>query len=133
MEASSFTSLTRILSLTGAQLMDMPHQVVYVLLAAIALLIYRHAMKRKALPFPPGPKGKLVSGNVHQLPRTEPYKAYKEWSARFGQSLPLISACAFAKVSLVTVMYLQARLSFTTASIPSTRSSSTLTKLPTIS
>lgn len=121
------------LSLTGTQLMDMPHQVVCVLLATIALIIYRHTIRRKTLPLPPGPKERLVSGHVHQLPRTEPYKAYKEWSTQFSPSLPFISELVFTKVSSATVMYLQARLSSPTVSMPSAHSSLTHTKPPMIS
>ncbi|THU75795.1 cytochrome P450, partial [Dendrothele bispora CBS 962.96] len=41
------------------------------------------------LPLPPGPPSKLFSGNVHQIPRNEPWKTYAQWSKIFGPVLHL--------------------------------------------
>lgn len=34
-------------------------------------------------PLPPGPKGKVFSGNIHQLPRIDPWKTFAGWSQQF--------------------------------------------------
>ncbi len=38
----------------------------------------------------PGPRGYLISGNTHQVPRTEPWRPYTTWSQEFGH-------CVFAR------------------------------------
>ncbi|TBU25958.1 cytochrome P450 [Dichomitus squalens] len=36
-------------------------------------------------PLPPGPRPKLLAGNVHQVPRVEPWKTYADWAKKYGQ------------------------------------------------
>lgn len=46
------------------------------------------AEKRKrnprGLPTPPGPRGLPVLGNLFQLPQSEQWKVYDEWSREYG-------------------------------------------------
>jgi hypothetical protein len=53
-----------------------------ILLAFLGLVIYRLASHK--LPLPPGPPGKLISGNVHQLPKSEGWRTYAEWAETYG-------------------------------------------------
>jgi hypothetical protein len=38
----------------------------------------------QGLPFPPGPKGLPVLGNMLQLPQSEQWKVYQEWTKQYG-------------------------------------------------
>ncbi|PFH49414.1 hypothetical protein AMATHDRAFT_63274 [Amanita thiersii Skay4041] len=35
-------------------------------------------------PVPPGPPPKIISGNAHQLPKSEYWKTYRQWSLNYG-------------------------------------------------
>jgi hypothetical protein len=53
-----------------------------ILLPLLALVTCGLASRQ--LPLPPGPPGKLISGNVHQLPKTEGYRTYAKWADVYG-------------------------------------------------
>ncbi|KAK0231460.1 cytochrome P450 [Armillaria fumosa] len=42
---------------------------------------------RKTQLLPPGPPPKVISGNVHQMPRVSPWKTFTEWSKQYGSSI----------------------------------------------
>ncbi|TRM68972.1 cytochrome P450 [Schizophyllum amplum] len=45
--------------------------------------------KKDQLPYPPGPKGAPIIGNMNQLPHLEPFKTYTEWSKTYGELIHL--------------------------------------------
>jgi hypothetical protein len=55
-----------------------------ILLFLLGLIIYRFASH--TLPLPPGPPGKLISGNVHQLPKGNAWQTYAKWAETYGLS-----------------------------------------------
>ena len=42
------------------------------------------------LPLPPGPKGYPVIGNILDIPATQQWKAFYEWSKTYGQLVAYI-------------------------------------------
>ncbi|KAK0455666.1 cytochrome P450 [Desarmillaria tabescens] len=54
-----------------------------VVLALLSALFLRNP----GLPLPPGPPPKLLSGNIHQMPRTAPWATFAEWSRRYGSAI----------------------------------------------
>ncbi|KAJ7617103.1 cytochrome P450 [Roridomyces roridus] len=46
-----------------------------------------HEKLRLRLALPPGPRGRFISGVTAILPRSEPWKKYAEWAARYGGSM----------------------------------------------
>jgi hypothetical protein len=40
--------------------------------------------KRKQLPYPPGPKGVPVIGNLLQMPKRYEHQVYREWCKEYG-------------------------------------------------
>jgi hypothetical protein len=55
-----------------------------ILLALLGLVAYRLFSHKH--PLPPGPPGKLISGNLHQLPKNESWRTYAKWAETYGQS-----------------------------------------------
>lgn len=60
----------------------------FVLLLVVSILaaLLWHS-NRSMLPLPPGPRGNLFSGIRSQLPKSEPWKTYAAWGARYGGEL----------------------------------------------
>lgn len=50
-------------------------------LAAKKLVLWYLA---KPLPLPPGPPGKAIIGNLHDIPELLPWQKYREWTERYG-------------------------------------------------
>lgn len=53
------------------------------ILAAVAYWYLSRSLRRLRLP--PGPKPRLLFGNLHQLPSTEPWLTYAHWAKAFGK------------------------------------------------
>ena len=64
----------------------------YSLLAVLCFtLVLWYRKNRRLLPLPPGPPPRLISGNGHQLPRSNLWKVLSEWSAAYGRdSVPIV-------------------------------------------
>ena len=58
-----------------------------ILLYGIFRLVGYFVQQKSYLPLPPGPKGSLITGNLHQLPKVNAWKTYMQWSRHFGESL----------------------------------------------
>lgn len=54
---------------------------------AVALYLYsfRLRSKQRILPFPPGPKGLPIIGNLLDLPAKNEWLQYHKWSRQYGQ------------------------------------------------
>ncbi|KAF9256846.1 cytochrome P450 [Marasmius fiardii PR-910] len=54
----------------------------------LVFVIYRTWSRQSgSLPLPPGPPPKLISGNLHQLQRVEPWVGYMKWAEKYGPIL----------------------------------------------
>ncbi|KAJ7167243.1 cytochrome P450 [Mycena crocata] len=71
--------------------------------ALVALSYYLRPHTRiSKLPLPPGPRGLAVVGNIFDVPKTHPWKVYKEWSKVYNSDIihlnlagtPLIILCS---------------------------------------
>ncbi|KAG1747590.1 cytochrome P450 [Suillus lakei] len=49
-----------------------------------AATVYFYSRRRSILPLPPGPRPKFFTGNVHQLPKKEPWRMYATWAESYG-------------------------------------------------
>lgn len=58
--------------------------IVLALLGLAVTQLFLYIFTRKA-PLPPGPTGKFFSGNVHQLPKSEPWRTYADWKEKYGE------------------------------------------------
>jgi len=56
-------------------------------LGALLLVISTYVQKRKnsaGLPYPPGPPGYPVIGNILDIPKEAPWEQYDEWAKQYG-------------------------------------------------
>ncbi|KAG9027416.1 hypothetical protein FRB95_007784 [Tulasnella sp. JGI-2019a] len=54
-------------------------------LSILALIkIYRYVASRGTLPYPPGPPGDFVIGNLRQMPLSYPWLVFTKWAQRYG-------------------------------------------------
>lgn len=51
----------------------------------------RHA--RHPYPYPPGPRGLPLLGNLLDIPRSKPWVTYAQWGKRYGTYNLTLSAC----------------------------------------
>ncbi|EJD43723.1 cytochrome P450 [Auricularia subglabra TFB-10046 SS5] len=52
--------------------------------ALFALYRVATAYRRPQLPYPPGPKGHWLLGNLRDMPAVEPWLRFSEWAAKYG-------------------------------------------------
>ncbi|PPQ96376.1 hypothetical protein CVT26_004978 [Gymnopilus dilepis] len=52
-----------------------------------ALFIYLRNASYRQMPYPPGPKGLPLLGNLLDLPRTSAWETYERWSKKFGSNI----------------------------------------------
>ena len=50
----------------------------------VAELVRRWSISRNQLPLPPGPKRSLLTGNIFDVPRVEPWKGFRALSDKHG-------------------------------------------------
>ncbi|KAG2147440.1 cytochrome P450 [Suillus bovinus] len=51
---------------------------------AALVTVFFYNRRRSRLPLPPGPCPKFFTGNVHQLPKKEPWLVYAKWAETYG-------------------------------------------------
>ncbi|KAG5716504.1 hypothetical protein E4T56_gene1221, partial [Termitomyces sp. T112] len=56
---------------------------IYLLLAAAVVFFFRK-WRFSRLPYPPGPKPSLISGNASELPTVLPWLTYAKWAKEYG-------------------------------------------------
>lgn len=59
--------------------------------ATVVLALYYRQRKKYA--YPPGPKGLPVIGNVLDMPRMNPWVAFRDWSRKMSMSY----SCTYAR------------------------------------
>ncbi|GLB43502.1 putative cytochrome p450 [Lyophyllum shimeji] len=50
----------------------------------VGVLFKRWGLTSSALPYPPGPKPRLISGNAHDLPKAHAWLTYTRWANQYG-------------------------------------------------
>ncbi|KAJ7099725.1 cytochrome P450 [Mycena epipterygia] len=68
---------------------DMINASLLAVLLVLSAVVLRRFLLSKRLPLPPGPPPKFLSGNLHQLPKNEPWLTYAEWSREYGPIVKL--------------------------------------------
>jgi len=53
-----------------------------ILALIVASVVYQ--LTSNKLPLPPGPPAEILSGNVHQVPKSEPWRTFAKWSEIYG-------------------------------------------------
>ncbi|KAJ7701790.1 cytochrome P450 [Mycena rosella] len=75
------------------------HSILGLLAAAVlSAELLRRLLHAKRLPLPPGPPPRLLTGNVHQLPKSEPWLRYAEWAKEYG---PIVTLRLFHKTHMI--------------------------------
>lgn len=68
--------------------MAMPVSPSVVAVVVLGVMIYVYSRSRRSgsrrLPYPPGPKGAPLIGNVLQIPLKGPWVKWAEWAAEYG-------------------------------------------------
>ncbi|KAG2358710.1 cytochrome P450 [Suillus spraguei] len=57
---------------------------VIILLVAALAAVFFYSRQQSRLPLPPGPSSNFFTGNLYQLPKTEPWVAYAAWAEIYG-------------------------------------------------
>lgn len=55
------------------------------LVAVVVALVVRTRLGRSKLPYPPGPKGYPLIGNILDIPPGQEWKTYADWSREYGK------------------------------------------------
>jgi hypothetical protein len=58
--------------------------------SVIALIYIFRRSRRSNLPYPPGPKGLPVIGNLLDVPKYREWEVYTEWGRKYGTLVALI-------------------------------------------
>ncbi|KAF7342026.1 Cytochrome P450 [Mycena venus] len=58
-------------------------------LLILLAILWRRIISPQRLPLPPGPPRKFITGNLHQLPTSQPWLKYAEWAKEYGPILSL--------------------------------------------
>lgn len=73
-------------------LTDLFDLTVFCILTSLTVLLYCSRSARKSryerLPFPPGPKGFPVIGNLLDMPKQREWVIYREWAKEYGTFEP---------------------------------------------
>ncbi|KAH0578687.1 hypothetical protein H2248_003815 [Termitomyces sp. 'cryptogamus'] len=57
---------------------------IYLLVAAAVVFLFRKWQSSTRIPYPPGPKPSLISGNASELPTVLPWLTYAKWAKEYG-------------------------------------------------
>ena len=70
--------------------MSFPALSVGAITASALLLLLLPFLKRKyyRIPYPPGPPGNILFGNLSQIPSSQPWRQFRDWSKVYGKSDP---------------------------------------------
>lgn len=80
-----------------------PLLLIILALSVIWVSVFHLYKQRNSGHLPPGPPQKFLSGNIHQLPKTEPWKKYAEWAKEYGQHSSLPSILSTSKMTRVSM------------------------------
>ncbi|EIM79474.1 cytochrome P450 [Stereum hirsutum FP-91666 SS1] len=69
-------------------------------LALPLIQIYRHLRTLQSLPYPPGPPGRLVIGNVLDIPNTQRYRVFASWAKQYDNAVVSFQVPGFCTVVL---------------------------------
>ena len=56
-----------------------------VAIAVVLLLVYRFIKTRRRLPYPPGPRGWPIIGNIFDVPTSYQWKTFAQWGEQYGK------------------------------------------------
>ncbi|EIM80788.1 cytochrome P450 [Stereum hirsutum FP-91666 SS1] len=75
-----------------------PLLLIILALSVVWVSVFHLYKQRNSGHLPPGPPQKFLSGNIHQLPKTEPWKKYAEWAKEYG---PIFHVRVFSRHIIV--------------------------------
>jgi hypothetical protein len=56
-------------------------------------LVKQVVIKKNSTPYPPGPRGWPLIGNILDMPRIKPWVTFTEWGQIYGECLPFPKSC----------------------------------------
>lgn len=67
----------------------------WVLVVSSCVAVFLHILRRRrrALPYPPGPKGLPIIGNALDMPSKNPCLTYSQWGEKYGMCFPYLIGC----------------------------------------
>ena len=70
--------------------MSSPPLPVGAIVASVLFLLFLPFLKRKyyRISYPPGPRGNILFGNLSQIPSSQPWKRFRDWSKIYGKLDP---------------------------------------------
>ena len=87
--------------------------IAFAVIGILCVCALNHSLSRKQLPLPPGPSGWGLSGATSQIPKTQPWRKYKEWGVRYGGKLFLfhqLSHCSYVLGPLLSFRVFNKRI-----------------------
>jgi hypothetical protein len=69
-------------------------------------LIKQAVIKKNPTPYPPGPRGWPLIGNVLDMPRIQPWLTFTEWGQKYGECLPFSNIMHFLKSFLQVILHI---------------------------
>lgn len=71
-----------------------------VIVTSLTFLLYHRLKCRSRPPYPPGPKGLPILGNLFDFPKSEEWKTYDRWSKEFGTQIRFQGRGAFSNLGM---------------------------------
>ncbi|KAJ7859589.1 cytochrome P450 [Mycena leptocephala] len=68
------------------------------LVLVLSVFLWRRFVISGRLPLPPGPPRRFLTGNLHQLPTSQPWLTYAEWAEEFG---PIVTLRTFHRTHII--------------------------------
>ena len=86
----------------------MTPRLIYVPVTVATLLIVRYFLRKREKPLPPGPRGRFLTGNLPDFPRTDAEKAdtFVKWREDYGAYHLIFSDHCFSEHLTGSVMHL---------------------------
>jgi hypothetical protein len=67
-------------------------------------LVKQAVTKKSPAPYPPGPRGWPLIGNIFDMPHIKPWLTFTEWGQKYGEYLPLSDIMRFQKSFLQVIL-----------------------------
>jgi hypothetical protein len=68
----------------------------YLCLASVGVYMVKQVFaKKNRAPYPPGPRGLPLVGNLRDMPHVKPWLTFTEWGKKYGETFPFFQNHTF--------------------------------------